>query len=479
MKPDLRPYPDYKPSGIPWLGEVPEHWILERLKSSMNNIVVQTTERQSTDLYIAMEHVESWSGRLTNAGLNTPFDSQVKRFRSGDVLFGKLRPYLAKVTRPRSEGVCVGEFLVLRPRHSQVTAPYMEQLLRSKPIIDTVNSSTFGARMPRADWKFMGGMAIVRPPLPEQAAITHFLDYTDRRIQRYIQAKQKLITLLEEQRQAIIHQAVTGQIDVRTGQPYPAYQDSGVEWLGEVPEHWGVWKVGHFSKVGNGSTPSRSNAAYWSNGTHPWLNSSSVNQGTITGADQFVTDLALRECHLPQVPQGSVLVGITGQGKTRGMAALLAIETTINQHMAYITPSASRVSSHYLQMYLTAAYSELRALSDDSGSTKGALTCEDIKRFKIALPPLPEQTAIVNFLDHTTTSIDRAIFQTQRQIDLLNEYRTRLISDVVTGKLDVREAAARLPKVDPLETEDDSADTLEPATELEDELEAIAEGASA
>jgi len=149
---------------VPWLGAVPEHWAIERLKSSMSNVIQQTAERQGSDLYIALEHVESWTGRLRQAGSDVSFDSQVKRFWSGDVLFGKLRPYLAKVTRPTSDGVCVGEFLVLRPRVSNATAPYVEQLLRLKPIIDAINSSTFGAKMPRADWQFMGGMAVTLPP---------------------------------------------------------------------------------------------------------------------------------------------------------------------------------------------------------------------------------------------------------------------------------------------------------------------------
>ena len=227
----LKPYPDYKDSRIEWLGEVPKHWITERFKSLMHNIVEQTTERRGAGLYVALEHVESWTGRLRHAGLDVSFDSQVKCFRSGDVLFGKLRPYLAKVTRPTSDGICVGEFLVLRPRHSNATAPYMEQLLRSKPIIDAVNSSTFGAKMPRADWQFMGGMAIALPPLPEQAAIVRFLDHADRRIRRYIRAKQQLITLLEEQKQAVIHQAVTG----RGLDPNVRLKPSGVEWLGDVP----------------------------------------------------------------------------------------------------------------------------------------------------------------------------------------------------------------------------------------------------
>lgn len=224
-----------KDSGAPWLGEVPEHWKVERLKSLMCNVVEQTANRQAGDLYIALEHVESWTGHLRQAISDVVFDSQVKRFRSGDVLFGKLRPYLAKVTRPTNDGVCVGEFLVFRHRNSNVTAPYIEQLLRSKPIIEAINSSTFGAKMPRADWQFIGGMAVTLPSIPEQITIVRFLDYTDRQIRHYIFTKQKLIKLLEEQKQVIIHQAVTRGLD-----PSVPLKPSGVEWLGDIPAHWNV-----------------------------------------------------------------------------------------------------------------------------------------------------------------------------------------------------------------------------------------------
>ena len=208
-------YPAYKPSGVEWLGEVPAHWTTERLKSSMSNIVEQTTERHGTVLYVALEHVESWTGRLRHAGLDVSFDSQVKYFQSGDVLFGKLRPYLAKVTRPTSDGVCVGEFLVLRPRHSNATAPYMEQLLRSKLIIDAVNSSTFGAKMPRADWRFMGGMTVALPPLSEQADIVCYLDEITADIATVIDRAHCQINLLQEYRTRLIADVVTGKLDVR------------------------------------------------------------------------------------------------------------------------------------------------------------------------------------------------------------------------------------------------------------------------
>ncbi|MGP1679951.1 MAG: restriction endonuclease subunit S, partial [Burkholderiales bacterium] len=216
-------------------------------------------------------------------------------------------------------------------------------------------------------------------------------------------------------------------------------------WLGEVPEHWEVWQIGHFSRVGNGSTPSRGNAAYWSGGHYPWLNSAYANQESVTQADQFVTDTALRECHLPIVPPASVLVAITGQGKTRGKAAVLRIEATINQHIAYITPREQIASADYVRLALHGAYAQLRSISDDSGSTKGALTCADINHFRLALPSLSEQAAILASVEVETRTCSAAIDRAQSEISLLREYRARLIADVVTGKLDVRAAAANLP----------------------------------
>lgn len=272
-----------------------------------------------------------------------------------------------------------------------------------------------------------------------------------------------MIKLLEEQKQAIIHRAVTRGLD-----PSVRLKLSGVEWLGDVPEHWELWQIGHFSRIGNGSTPSRSNSAYWTDGHYPWLNSAYANQESVTKANQFVTNTALRECHLPVVQPGSVLVAITGQGKTRGKATVLRMEATINQHLAFITPKGEVVSADYLRLALHGAYSQLRSISDDSGSTKGALTCADLKHFRLALPPPFEQKQILVAVDSETFVCSAAIDQASREISLLREYRTRLIEDVVTGKLDVREATAKLPD----ETEEpESLDEAEMTVEGDDETE--------
>lgn len=211
LDPDVR----LKPSGVEWLGDVPEHWELLRFKSVMKNVVEQTSEAYSDDPYIALENVESWTGRLKNLNNEIVFDSTVKRFQKGDVLFGKLRPYLAKVTQPDSNGVCVGEFFVLRPYNAGINVSFMERLLRSKPIIDAINNTTYGAKMPRANWHFVGGMIVCIPPLPEQVAIVYYLDKETDIIDETITRTHRQITLLQEYRTRLIADVVTGKLDVR------------------------------------------------------------------------------------------------------------------------------------------------------------------------------------------------------------------------------------------------------------------------
>jgi type I restriction enzyme S subunit len=274
------------------------------------------------------------------------------------------------------------------------------------------------------------------PPEREQLQIAVFLDRETAQIDALVSAKERVLALLAEKRRALITRAVTRGLD-----PHVPLRESGVLWLGEIPVHWEIWKVGHVAKIGNGSTPSRDNADYWTNGTIPWLNSSVVNQDEVTDADQFVTDIAFRECHLPLVQPGSILVGITGQGKTRGQAVVLSIEATINQHMAFITPEHDRVDSWFLRWVFFAAYEYLRSISDDAGGTKGALTCEEVTAFRVPLPPRAEQRAIVAHIAAETARLDALAAATARSIALLKERRAALIAAAVTGRMQISEAA--------------------------------------
>jgi len=439
----LKPYPTMKDSGVPWLGKVPEKWEVlpalatYKLKLVKNTGMVEKTVLSLSYGRIIVKPVEKLRGLVPES-----FETyQIVDLGNIIVRTTDLQNdhTSLRIGHSRNRGIITSAYLCLETT-DRVSNEFGYQFLNTYDLLKIIYGFGSGLRQ-NLDFGDIKRMPVLVPPKDEQSAIVRFLDHADRRIRRYIRAKQKLIKLLEEQKQAIIHRAVTRGLD-----PNVRLKPSGVEWLGDVPEHWEAWQIGHFSRVGNGSTPSRGNSAYWSSGYYPWLNSAYANQENVTQADQFVTDTALRECHLPIVPPGSVLVAITGQGKTRGKATVLRIEATINQHMAFITPNTKVASADYVRLVLHGSYPQLRSISDDSGSTKGALTCADLKHFRLMLPPPPEQSMILTAVETETRTCRAAIDRAYREIALLREYRIRLIADVVTGKLDAREAAAKLPE---------------------------------
>ena len=439
----LKPYPAYKDSGVPWLGKMPEHWEVDKLRNLLNPVAKRN--RSDLPLLSVVREKGVIQRDTTNRDENRNFIpddlTNYKTVRAGQFAMNKMKAWQGSYGVSQHEGIVSPAYFVFDL--TGVSGEFFNSAIRSRMYVPFFARASDGVRIGQWDLAQarMKEISFLVPPLTEQSAIVRFLDHADHRIRRYIRTKQKLIKLLDEQKQAIIHHAVTRGLD-----PDVRLKPSGVEWLGDVPEHWETWQIGHFSRVGNGSTPSRGNSAYWSSGHYPWLNSAYANQENVTKADQFVTDTALRECHLPIVPPGSVLVAITGQGKTRGKATVLRIEATINQHMAFITPNTKVASADYVRLALHGSYAQLRSISDDSGSTKGALTCADLKHFRLILPPPPEQNEILAAVENETCACSAAIDRAHREITLLREYRTGLIADVVTGKLDVREAAAKLPE---------------------------------
>ena len=459
---DLKPYPVMRNSGVPWLGAVPTHWRTHPVRRYCRVFAGATPSRSVAHYWengsipwlssgdVNLRRIRTARQFITDAGLK---NSSANWIRPGSLVValagqGKTKGMVATV---EVSTTCNQSLAVIEPADSESRYEYLAYYLESR--YQDIRALVGDGLRDGLNLEHVRSIPTPLPPLPEQAAIVRFLDHADRRIRRYIHAKHQLIALLEEQKQALIHRAVTRGLD-----PTVRLRPSAVRWLGDIPEHWEIWQIGHLGQVGNGSTPSRSNMGYWDGGTYPWLNSSSVNHSPITQAAQFVTDLALRECHLPRVQTGSVLVAITGQGKTRGISAALDTEATINQHVAYVTPRNDVIGAEYLQLALSAAYRELRAISDDSGSTKGALTCWDISHFRVPLPPRAEQAEITLATRQATKTLESTSAKAAQEVMLAREYRTRLIADVVTGKLDVRAAAAGLPEVDPLAAEEDDSD---------------------
>jgi type I restriction enzyme S subunit len=271
------------------------------------------------------------------------------------------------------------------------------------------------------------------PPESEQRSIAEFLDRETVRIDELIARKEQLTDLLCERQQALLSRAV-----LRGLEPNPTLRESGSRMLGAIPMHWKVKPVKFVAEVGNGSTPNRDSPEYWADGNYPWLNSSVVNREEVAEASEFVTPLALKECHLPKISPPAVLIGITGEGRTRGMATTLLFEATINQHLAYVKPYSLDVEVAYLRRALDAAYGFLRNESGGGGSTKGAITCQQISNLKLPLPPMDEQLAICSYLDREHRASNSLIRGVHIAVERLREYRAGLISAAVTGQIDVR-----------------------------------------
>ena len=450
----LPAYPKLKPSGVEWLGDLPGPWVVKRARFS---VAVNPKSRRLTALgpddevsLLPMDNVgEFGSLRLDQTKTLADIGAGYTEFDDGDVVIAKITPCFENGKGALASGLTNGmafgttELHVLRPGRA-VDRRFLFYFTISRCFRSVGEGEMYGAGgQKRVPPEFCKNVALPLPPSEDQCAIADFLDRETARLDALIAKKRTLIERLQEKRTALISRTVTRGLPPAAARaagldPNPKLKPSGIDWLEDIPQHWTTRKIKWIGRVGNGSTPNRDNDAYWEDGSYPWLNSSFANQEIVTSSDELVTEVALRGCHLPKIPPPAVLVGITGQGRTRGMATTLLFEATINQHLAFIKASPELMHTWFLRRTLDAAYDYLRSESDGGGSTKGAITCEQLADLPVPLPPLPEQEAIADFLAGATSDIDPMMLKAEKAIERLSEYRTALITAAVTGKVDVR-----------------------------------------
>jgi type I restriction enzyme, S subunit len=442
----FRPYPEYRDSGVEWLGDLPAHWKIRKLKyiASLRTSNVDKKSHEDEQPVRLCNYTDVYYNEQIGADLAfmeaTASPEEIDRFSlmKGDVLITKDSEDPNDIAVPACvvddlDGVLCGYHLAqVRSNPSLAHGPYLARAFKASGIRDQFNSQATGITRHGLSKDTIGCSQFLVPPLDEQRAIAVFLDRETARIDELIAKKQRLLELLAEKRTALINHAVTKGLN-----PDAPMMDSGIDWLGDVPRHWQVTRIKFLAQVGNGSTPSRETPEYW-NGWFPWLNSSVVNLTEVTEPVELVSDLALRECHLPRICPPTVLVGITGEGKTRGMVTLLRIESTINQHLAYVRPASPGCIVEYVRYVLHSAYQLLRDESSGGGSTKGAITCEQLRNTAIPHPPASEQAEIIRFIDGARAQLDALAAHSETVIAHLSEYRAALISAAVTGQIDVR-----------------------------------------
>lgn len=417
-------YPKYKPSGVEWLRDVPEHWGVKKLKYCLS---LRTGKAKTDSNPIALENIESWTGRFI--ATESEFEGDGIAFDSGDILFGKLRPYLAKVYLAGKSGESIGDIFVLKPAQN-VVPRFGAECLRTKNYIEIIDGSTYGSKMPRANWEFMGSLPFLLPPMLEQQAIAAFLDHETTRIDSLISKKQQLLKLLAEQRSALISRAVTKGLDVKV-----KMKPSGVEWLGDVPEHWDVLPLRRIVQtVKTGGTPTGAEDSAFADDGFNWYSPSDFNDKVFLGkSNRALSNEGKLEVRI--FPAGTVM--LIGIGATIGKVGLAINTSACNQQINGII-CGKRLDPVFATYYLKT----MRDFIVKCGkyTTLPIINQEETKNLIFTVPPLSEQQAITALLNRDTAKIDVLSEKVVKVIERLKEYRTSLISSAVTGKIDVRES---------------------------------------
>tara|TARA_R110000744_G_scaffold255462_1_gene370965 strand:- start:21415 stop:22722 length:1308 start_codon:yes stop_codon:yes gene_type:complete len=422
-------YEKYKDSGVEWLGEVPEHWEVKPLKY---NASLQTEKAETKHNQVGLESVKSWTGQYIQT--ETKFEGAGVAFECDDILFGKLRPYLAKVFLPEFAGEAVGDFHVLRPV-LDIDPKFLQYTMLNRVFIEIVDGSTFGAKMPRASWDFVGAMPTPTPSKTEQSTIAAFLDHETAKIDALVDEQRRLIELLKEKRQAVISHAVTKGLN-----PDAPMKDSGVEWLGEVPEHWEVVPFRALANIVRGSSPRPAGDPKYFNGESlPWVTVSEITKDRNTVLESTATCLTEEGVTQSRIFQAGTLI-YSNSGATLGVPKILAIKACANDGVVGFFDLSSRLRPGFAYHYLSTITGEIREWLKQ-GSGQPNLNTDLVKALRIAIPDIKEQDLLLNHITQSISDFSNLESEATKLIDYLKERRTALISAAVTGKIDVRNHA--------------------------------------
>lgn len=466
----LQPYPEYKESGLLWLGLYPSHWVIKRGKSYMTCVDQRSKTGKEELLTVSSARGVVPRSTATVTMFKAASYAGYKLCWPDDLVINSLWAWGRGLGVAQQHGIISTAYSVYRARPSSRIKPrYLHELVRSSPFnweLQVRSKGIWISRLQLTDTAFLNA-PIPLPPPDEQTAIVRFLEHANRKIDAFIRAKRKLIGLLNEQKQAIIHRAVTrglpAEASAKVGlDPNVPLKPSGVPWLGDIPRHWEV----SFLRMRYSVELGKMLDAKKITGRHlvPYLRNRDVQWDKVHVDDLPLMDISPAEFRRYTVRKGDLLVCEGGQvGRCafwNDELPLCGFQKALHRIRAH---SPMRDFPRYLfyQVQLAARLGIFAA--DGNENTIAHLTCEKLRSHRFAFPPFSEQEEIAKHLDAELASLNTAIARTEREIALMQEYRTRLTADVVTGKLDVRPAAAKLPDLTP--------SSPEPATEEPEEAE--------
>ena len=425
-------YPAYKESGVLWLGEIPSHWEVLRMKFSVENYSKKVDAQSSVFKYLGLENLESFTGKLIDT--ESKSEGLANEFKCNDVLFGKLRPYLSKVHLAKYDGLVSTEALVFRAQ-KKLEPNYLFYYCLSPDFINIVNASTFGSKMPRADWKNISILPCTIPSIKEQQAIVQFLDKQLAYIDALVNKQKQLIKKLAEQRSAMISHAVTKGLD-----PNVPMKESGVEWLGKVPEHWIKMSLKYSLDMpitdGPHETPEILTEGI------PFISAEAVKNDKLDFNKKrgYISKDDYDKFSKKYIPKFGDIYMVKS-GATTGNIAKVETDIVFNiwSPLAVMRPNKDIVSTNYLFYILKSSYFNISVQLMWNFGTQQNIGMGVLSNINIICPTLIEQQKIVDYLDKETKKIDQITESTTKIITKLQEYRSALITQAVTGKIDVRD----------------------------------------
>ena len=411
-------YEEYKDSRVEWLGEVPHEWNVVKLSYKMKLASGDTLT--ANDIEPIGQYAVYGGNGLRGYTKNYNCDGSYILIGRQGALCGNIN--LAK-----------GKFFATE--HAVVVYPYEEfniTFLSGFLEFMDLGQYSVSAAQPGLSVDRINALHILVPPINEQIIIGEFLDHETAQIDTLIDKQQTLIQLLREKRQAVISHAVTKGLN-----PDVPMKDSGVEWLGEVPEHWDIVKLKWKASTTSGGTPTTSKYEdYYEDGDIPWIRTTDLNNDKLNETPIMITPKAVRDSACSLLPKDSVLIAMYGGAGSIGKHSLLNFESTINQAVCGVLPSEAFVPD-----YLHRFYEFYRPfwMIGAAGTRKDPNIGQDnIKEARVPIPPLSEQHQIADYLDKMQSHFDALTESAEKGIQLMQERRTALISAAVTGKIDVR-----------------------------------------
>ena len=442
-------YPNYKNSGVEWLGDVPTHWAVKRLRfvAELNppKSEVARLDRGTLVSFLPMEAIgDDGTLSLENEKTIGEVESGYTYFRDGDVTVAKITPCFENgkgaLMRGLANGIGFGttELIVVRPRPKEIISKYLQYLFTSPDFRSLGESHMYGAggqkRVPDA---FVRSFATAFPPLTEQAHIAEFLDRETAKIDELIAEQQRLVELLKEKRQAVITHAVTKGLN-----PDALMKCSGIEWLGDVPAHWRTAPLKYIVVLRSGGTPNKANAEYW-DGDIPWASSKDLKTASLSDTQDHISEAAIDAGAAELVSAGSILVVVRGMILAHSFPVVKAlVPVAINQDLKALTPGPD-LDVNFLSWVLRGALHETMSRVNEAGHGTKVLRMESWTSMVLPVPPFEEQLLISSDISKKLGDLDSLGLEAARAILLLQERKTALVSAAVTGHIDVRGIAER------------------------------------